>query len=91
MSTGRSVPTIVTADTQTLWKRRVLMQGASVRLHSLNDRTYPPEYCENMLLPTLVTYVTMFVTFAPIHDRARTMNSTFITFHALIRLIHLIQ
>ena len=45
------MPTIVTADTQTLWKRRVLIQGTNVWLHLLNDSTYPGyplEYCENM-------------------------------------------
>ena len=38
-STGRSVPTIVIADTQALSTRRVLMQGTNVRLDLLSDRT----------------------------------------------------
>ena len=63
-STGRSVPTIVIADTQALSTRRVLMQGTNVQLHLLSDRTKQLEYCKNMLFPTLVIYVTMLVTFA---------------------------
>ena len=78
-STG-SAMTGVIADTQGLSTRRVLIQGTNVQLHSLSDRTYQPEYCKNMLFPTLVIYVPMLVTFAPM---AGTMNCTFITFLAL--------
>ena len=63
-STGRSVPTIVIADTKRMSTRRVLIHGTNVRLPSLSERTYQLEYCKNMLFPTLVIYVTMLVTFA---------------------------
>ena len=79
-STGRSVPTIVIADTKRMSTRRVLIHGTNVRLPSLSERTYQPEYCKNMLFPTLVIYVTMLVTFAAM---AWIMNCTFITFLAL--------
>ena len=71
--TGRSVPSIVIADTQGLSTRRVLIHGTNVQ--SLSERTYQQEYCKNMLFPTLVIYVTMLVIFAAM---ASTMHGTFI-------------
>ena len=83
-STGRSVPTIVIADTKRMSTRRVLIHGTNVRLPSLSERTYQPEYCKNMLFPTLVIYVTMLVIFAAM---ASTMHGTFILHYTSLHII----
>ena len=74
-STGRSVPTIVIADTKHISTHHVLIHWTNVRLPSLSERTYQPEYYKNMLCPALVIYVTMLVIFAAM---ASTMHGTFI-------------
>ena len=59
--------------------------------HVYKQNLLHPVAKKNILIPTLITYLTMFVTFAPVHDRAGKMNSLSLHFITLIQSIHLIQ